>query len=327
MSKILPNSPIRSAAPAAYYRGRRYSTFFSNACRSCTRPSPSPRTNNSYGSGRWCPGHASAAIALSLSDQSRRSIAHCSLAECSFAMASNPTAAGLERLSTLHGVFYAATDDLITRQLTAFGAHTRNELAMVLDHVREGEIFVDVGAHIGTFAIPIARKLGPRGKLLAIESSPDTHALLERNVGTNGLTPHIQTICAIAGQGPGRRLQRVEVGGNTGAGFFIPDAASACHAVDARWMICSYGFARLDFLKIDVEGMESPRAAIGCPPPRSAAPQALRRDRSRATGAVGATVAELDRFLRGFGYRFFRNTGERNSANDLYVKTRARLAR
>jgi FkbM family methyltransferase len=236
-------------------------------------------------------------------------------------MASNPTAASLGRLSTLHGVFYAAADDLITRQLIEFGAHTRNELAMVLDHVREGEIFVDVGAHIGTFAIPIARKLGPRGKLLAIEGSPDTHALLERNVGTNGLTPHIQTICAIAGQGLEQHLQRVEVGGNTGAGFFIPDAASACHAVDARWMICAHGFARLDFLKIDVEGMESLVLRSVAPLLEARRPKLYIEIAAEQLARFGATVAELDRFLRGFGYRFFRNTGERNSANDLYVKT------
>jgi tRNA G37 N-methylase Trm5 len=96
-------------------------------------------------------------------------------------------------------VFHAVANDQITDQLALYGAHTRNELAMVLDHVRNGDVFVDVGAHIGTFAIRVARKLGHRGKLLAIEGAPETHALLERNIGANGLDHRIQAICAIAG--------------------------------------------------------------------------------------------------------------------------------
>jgi FkbM family methyltransferase len=238
-------------------------------------------------------------------------------------MVSDPTATGLERLSTLHGVFYAATDDLITRQLIEFGAHTRNELAMVLDHVREGETFVDLGAHIGTFAIPIARKLGPRGKLLAIDGSPDTHALLERNVGANGLAHRIQTICAIAGHGPAQHLQRVEVGHNTGAGFYISDgtSASAYRSIDTRWLICAHGFARLDFLKIDIEGMESLVLQSVAPLLEAQRPKLYIEVVAEQLARFGATVAELDRFLRGFGYRFLRNTGDRNSVNDAYVKT------
>src|SRR3977135_570838 len=102
-------------------------------------------------------------------------------------MSGNPASTKLTRLVAMHGVFHAVTDDLITRQLIEFGAHTRNELAMVLAHVDEDDVFVDIGAHIGTFVIPVARELGPRGKCLAIEGCAETHTLLERNVGTNGL--------------------------------------------------------------------------------------------------------------------------------------------
>ncbi len=35
----------------------------------------------------------------------------------------------------------------------------------------------------------------------------------------------------------------------------------------------------------------------------------------------GVTVAELDAFLRSFGYRFYRNTGERNSGHDRFEQT------
>lgn len=235
-------------------------------------------------------------------------------------MLDNPTADGVKRLRTLHGVFYAEPNDLITRQLIEFGAHTRNELAMVLDHVREGETVVDIGAHIGTFAVPIARKLGPRGKLLAVEGSPTTYAILERNVGANGLASNIQTVCAVAGQGGGQDLRRVEVDGNSGAGFYVSDAAAAFHSRDARWIVCTHGFARLDFLKIDIEGMEALVLRSLAPLLEARRPKLYIEIAVNQLARFGATVAELDSFLRGFGYRFFRNAGERNSANDVYVK-------
>jgi hypothetical protein len=35
----------------------------------------------------------------------------------------------------------------------------------------------------------------------------------------------------------------------------------------------------------------------------------------------GASIFDLDAFMRSFDYRFYRNIGERNSPNDHYLKT------
>jgi len=58
-----------------------------------------------------------------------------------------------ERVETDHGTFRSFRDDLVTRQLRRFGAHQRNELAMLLGFVRPGDRVVDVGAHVGTFSV------------------------------------------------------------------------------------------------------------------------------------------------------------------------------
>jgi FkbM family methyltransferase len=226
----------------------------------------------------------------------------------------------LARVETPHGVFHAVADDHITNQLVLYGAHTRNELAMVLDHVRDGDVFVDIGAHIGTFAIPVARKLGQNGKLLAIEGAPETHALLERNIGANGLAHRIQTVCAIVGDAP-RKLRRVDVEGNTGAGFYRPDVLSDWCATDARTLVCAYGFARLDFLKLDVEGMEALVIRSMAPLFAARRPKLYIEMVASQLARFGGTLSEIDLFLRSFGYRFFCNTGERNSTDDQYIKT------
>jgi len=225
-----------------------------------------------------------------------------------------------ERIETPYGVFNALADDLITGQLLAFGGHTRNELAMVLDHVAEGDVFVDLGAHIGTFAVPIAQKLGSRGKLLAIEGAPETFRLLERNIGANGLAHRVQTRCVIVGEGDQQKLRRIEVGGNSGAGYYLPDPAGAVAAISARALLCTQGFARFDFLKIDVEGMEWAVLQDLAPLIQTRRPKLYIEVVASQIARFGATVGAIDAFLRAFGYRFYRNVGERNSSNDHYIK-------
>jgi hypothetical protein len=58
----------------------------------------------------------------------------------------------LVKIETPNGVFHTGASDLITSRLVDFGAHTRNELAMVFAHIDEADVCIDIGAHIGTFA-------------------------------------------------------------------------------------------------------------------------------------------------------------------------------
>lgn len=38
--------------------------------------------------------------------------------------------------------------------------------------LKPGDVFIDVGAHVGTYAVPMARIVGPGGLVVAIEPSP-----------------------------------------------------------------------------------------------------------------------------------------------------------
>jgi FkbM family methyltransferase len=236
-------------------------------------------------------------------------------------MSSDRVLGNLTRLVTKFGILNALVDDLITRQLVDFGAHTRNELAMLLEHVDPDDVFVDIGAHIGTFTIPVAKKLGTRGKALAIEGRSETFGILVRNVGANGLAHKVQPLCAIVGQGPKQKMRRVDVDSNTGAGFYTPDETSAHEAVDARTLISAYGFARPDFVKIDIEGMELSVLRSIAPVIAAHRPKLYVEVVADQLARFGASIGDLDAFLRSFDYRFYRNVGERNSPNDQYLKT------
>ena len=94
-------------------------------------------------------------------------------------------------VTTVYGSMFAFSDDLVTRQIRDFGTHTRPEVAFLLSVVREGDRVFDIGAHIGTFTVPLAQKVGPAGAVVAVEGAIDTYDVAVRNVEVNGLADRV----------------------------------------------------------------------------------------------------------------------------------------
>jgi hypothetical protein len=63
-------------------------------------------------------------------------------------------------VQSIFGPMTAFAGDFATRQIEQFGAHTRNEVALLRSFVKAGDLIYDVGAHIGTFAIPLHSRPG-----------------------------------------------------------------------------------------------------------------------------------------------------------------------
>jgi hypothetical protein len=53
---------------------------------------------------------------------------------------------------------------------------------------KEGDIVVDIGAHVGRYAIIASKRVGANGKVIAIEASPINFEMLNRNTNVNHLT-------------------------------------------------------------------------------------------------------------------------------------------
>ncbi|HET9806211.1 MAG TPA: FkbM family methyltransferase [Nitrososphaeraceae archaeon] len=53
---------------------------------------------------------------------------------------------------------------------------------------REGDIVIDVGAHIGPYTLKASRHVGLNGKVIAIEADPENFKLLKLNIQLNKLT-------------------------------------------------------------------------------------------------------------------------------------------
>ena len=53
---------------------------------------------------------------------------------------------------------------------------------------KEGDIVIDVGAHIGPYALKASKRVGLNGKVIAIEADPENFDILNRNIQLNKLT-------------------------------------------------------------------------------------------------------------------------------------------
>jgi FkbM family methyltransferase len=132
------------------------------------------------------------------------------------------------------------------------------ELDFLRRHTPEGGVFVDVGANVGTFALVMARHVGPQGKVIAIEPHPTTFARLSFNTRASGST-QVRLVQAAAGDSDGELLIETD-GINLGASHVVTGVASAAAikvpSLRLTRILDEAGATRVDALKIDVEGFE-----------------------------------------------------------------------
>lgn len=72
-----------------------------------------------------------------------------------------------------------------TLQLFLKGIHDPVETELVKRILKEGDVVIDIGAHIGYYTLLFAKAVGPCGRVFAFEPAPESFSLLRRNVENN----------------------------------------------------------------------------------------------------------------------------------------------
>lgn len=144
----------------------------------------------------------------------------------------------------------------IGRSLATYGEFSELETALLLRLSRPGHVVVEVGAHVGTQSVPLARHLTARGTLHAFEPQPRLYRLLEANLAQ--VEPGNVTVHNVAvGQNSGSLwLPTIDYTkeGNFG-GIALSSNADGERVAQIR-LDDELDLSALHLLKIDAEGME-----------------------------------------------------------------------
>lgn len=132
------------------------------------------------------------------------------------------------------------------------------ELDFLRSHTPVGGVFIDVGANVGTYAMALARHVGPAGKVIAIEPHPVTHARLAFNRTASDFG---QVILVAAAAGPADGELMIETDGdNLGASHIVSgepgSGAFKVPSLRLQRILEDASVTHVDTLKIDVEGFE-----------------------------------------------------------------------
>ncbi|MGZ3710862.1 MAG: FkbM family methyltransferase, partial [Bdellovibrionota bacterium] len=152
--------------------------------------------------------------------------------------------------------------DHIQQQIYFFGAYEPVEINLLLSLIQPGSTIVDAGANIGFYSLMMAQKAGPSGEVHAFEPIPETFALLTRHVSLNknigkihanrlALWNKTETLQFNLGE-----QHEHNCGGYSAASGEKGGRMVSCNAVTLSEYFRAAGLARLDVLKMDIEGAE-----------------------------------------------------------------------
>lgn len=189
--------------------------------------------------------------------------------------------------------------DPLAAGLAAGARFDQTLIDLMLRLVQPGDVVVDIGAHIGQFALPAA---AAGCRVLAVEASPLNAALLRASAIQNGFSSlHVAQVAT--GDAPGT----VRFQANGPFGHVVLDSAEGptvdVPAVTMDEVLQEFGMAPVAFVKIDVEGSELPTmAGMANLLSRPDAPPVLVESNGHTLAKSGSTPRDLLARLEEYGY-------------------------
>ena len=162
---------------------------------------------------------------------------------------------------TVHGATFAygESDVGIAEFVLTNGDYEEETRKVVMQTLKPGDVFFDLGANIGYFTVLAANQVGPTGRVIAFEPTPATRSYLDRNVQSNGVGGIVAVEAFAISERRGTAY--FEVGHESECNSIATDGRSAAETIEVKTIgIDEYceekGLARVDMIKMDIEGQE-----------------------------------------------------------------------
>lgn len=155
-------------------------------------------------------------------------------------------------------------DSILNLELLKYGtSYEQFEAKLFEEYIREGDVVLDIGAHVGYYTFIAAKKAGDFGKVYAFEPDPNNFTLLKKNVELNGFKNVVLINKAVSNQ-------------NEEITLYLSDNDRGSHSTykrqDSKGHITVKAImgdeffknndTRVDVIKMDIEGAE-PAAIAG----------------------------------------------------------------
>lgn len=144
--------------------------------------------------------------------------------------------------------------------LSIFKIYEPNQTKIVKKYVHEGDVVIDVGAHVGYYTLLMAQLVGKNGKVYSFEPDPVNFELLKKSVEINGFENVVLIQKAVSDT---TEKIKLFLGDNDSAVNRIYDAklGDAKKSIDVESITIDEYFKENDklfnFIKIDSEGSEA----------------------------------------------------------------------
>ena len=221
------------------------------------------------------------------------------------------------------------------------GLHEFVDMAFLLHVLRKDDLFVDVGANIGSYTILAAGAVGAEG--IAVEPIKTTFRILEENINLNGLPGHVRALNIGIGKDAG--VLKFTTGLDT-VNHAVSDAEQIADTVEIGGItevpICSLNDLLESqepiLIKIDVEGFETNVIAGADRVLSRTSLLAVIMELNGSGDRYGFNELELHRRMLSYGFKTYTYypfdrqlvslEGEaNNSGNTLYVRNIDEVAR
>ena len=165
-----------------------------------------------------------------------------------------------------HGVFsFCHFDEFIGLSMREYGEFSEIELSLMLKFIMKDDVVFDIGANIGAFTVPFAKKVGDFGEVYSFEPQKLIYEILNENVNKNKLKN-----VKVFNIGVGKKEEELElndidyskVGNFGGVSFKYESSSFTKNIKNKKYKVKVKNLDQLteikkcNFIKMDVELME-----------------------------------------------------------------------
>lgn len=214
--------------------------------------------------------------------------------------------------------FLLDPNDYVDRRIIANGEWEPIEWSWIEKVLAPGDVFVDVGAHHGSYSIKAARAVSDAGLVVAVEPNPLSVERLKRNIALNQLR-NIKILEVACGERRSSSVLFTASDLNTGMTSLSAETASrsgpggAAKKFEVRVerlddLLEELQDRKIAVLKVDTEGAETMVLRGAAETIRKHHPAIVVETVESQLLSLGSSLAELESLLRSFGCKKAQST-------------------